>query len=63
MLESSPFTCRKFHPSMPVLRELPIPFGTSGQVASFETGGSPTVTIPAVRHQQESDYHGRREIA
>ncbi|WP_193098807.1 MULTISPECIES: type II toxin-antitoxin system RelE/ParE family toxin [unclassified Burkholderia] len=56
-LESSPFTCRKVHPSMPFLRELIIPFGASGYVALFEIDDSQTVTILAVRHQRESDYH------
>lgn len=56
-LESSPFTCRKAHPSMPFLRELIIPFGTSGYVALFEIDDDRTVTILAVRHQRESDYH------
>ncbi|MGR3907963.1 type II toxin-antitoxin system RelE/ParE family toxin [Burkholderia sp. SR8] len=56
-LESSPFTCRKAHPSMPFLRELIIPFGASGYVALFEIDDSRTVTIVAVRHQRESDYH------
>ncbi|MCG1043088.1 type II toxin-antitoxin system RelE/ParE family toxin [Mycetohabitans sp. B8] len=56
-LESSPFTCRKAHPSMPFLRELIIPFGMSGYVALFEIDDNQTVTILAVRHQRESDYH------
>ncbi|WP_321788968.1 type II toxin-antitoxin system RelE/ParE family toxin [Burkholderia pyrrocinia] len=56
-LESSPFTCRKAHPSMPFLRELVIPFGASGYVALFEIDDSRTVTILAVRHLRESDYH------
>ena len=56
-LESSPFTCRKAHPSMPFLRELIIPFGASGYVALFEIDDARTVTILAVRHQRESDYH------
>ncbi|KWK84682.1 plasmid stabilization protein [Burkholderia ubonensis] len=56
-LESSPFTCRKAHPSMPFLRELIVPFGASGYVALFEIDDSETVTILAVRHQRENDYH------
>ncbi|KVP14160.1 plasmid stabilization protein [Burkholderia ubonensis] len=56
-LESSPFTCRKVHPSMPFLRKLIVPFGASGYVALFEIDDSETVTILAVRHQRESDYH------
>ncbi|PYE19057.1 plasmid stabilization system protein ParE [Paraburkholderia silvatlantica] len=56
-LQSSPFTCRKAHSSMPFLRELIIPFGASGYVALFEIDDDQTVTILAVRHQRESDYH------
>lgn len=42
---------------MPLLRELLIPFGASGYVALFEIDDSRTVTVVAVRHQRESDYH------
>lgn len=56
-LESSPFTCRKAHSSMPFLRKLIIPFGASGYVELFEIDDDQTVTILAVRHQRESDYH------
>lgn len=56
-LESSPFTCRKAHRSMPFLRELIIPFGASGYVALFEIDDDRTVTILAVRRQREDDYH------
>ncbi|WP_059566337.1 hypothetical protein [Burkholderia stagnalis] len=56
-LESSPFTCRKVHPSMPFLRKLIIPFGAAGYVALFEIDDSRTVTILAVHRQRESNYH------
>ena len=55
-LETSPFTCRKAGQS-PFLRELIIPFGHSGYVALFEVEDATTVTILAVRHQLEDDYH------
>lgn len=55
-LRSSPFTCRKADPS-PFLRELVIPFGHQGYVALFEIEGSDLVTVLAVRHQREDDYH------
>ena len=38
-------------------RELVIPFGKRGYVALFEIEGDDIVTILAVRHQRESDYH------
>ncbi len=55
-LKSSPFTCRKLGNS-PFLRELIIPFGRSGYVALFEIENESTVTVIAVRHQLEDDYH------
>ena len=41
----------------PFLRELIIPFGASGYVDLFEIDDEQTVTILAVRHQLEEDYH------
>lgn len=55
-LARSPFTYRKARQS-PFLRELLIPFGHSGYVALFEIEDASTVTILAVRHQLEDDYH------
>ena len=55
-LKSSPFTCRK-PGSSPFLRELVIPFGRSGYVALFEIEDESTVSVVAVRHQREDDYH------
>jgi hypothetical protein len=34
-----------------------IAFGVSGYVAPFEIDGAKTVTVLAVRHQREDDYH------
>ena len=56
-LELSPFSYRKASPANPFLRELLIPFGASGYVALFEIDDDQTVTILAVRHQLEEDYH------
>jgi plasmid stabilization system protein ParE len=56
-LELSPFTCRKAAPDNPFLRELVIPFGAAGYVALFEIDDARTVTVLAVRHQREDDYH------
>jgi plasmid stabilization system protein ParE len=55
-LSRSPFIYRKVGLS-PFLRELLIPFGSSGYVALFEINDASTVTILAVRHQLEDDYH------
>jgi len=56
-LEFSPFSCRKVTPGNAFLRELVIPFGTAGYVALFEIDDAQTVTVLAVRHQREDDYH------
>ncbi len=58
LLEHSPFSCRKAWPGdRPLLRELLIPFGGAGYVALFEIDGPSHVSILAVRHQREEDYH------
>lgn len=55
-LSFSPFTCRKVGVD-PFVRELVIPFGHTGYVALFEIEGQDVVTVCAVRHQREDDYH------
>ncbi len=55
-LQTTPFTCRKAGKS-PFLRELIVPFGRSGYVALFEIDDDSNVTVVAVRHQREDDYH------
>ena len=57
ILHEFPFTCRKADDSNPFLRELIVPFGSSGYVVLFEIDDATTVTILAVRHQREEDYH------
>ncbi|MFO7542727.1 MAG: type II toxin-antitoxin system RelE/ParE family toxin [Thiobacillus sp.] len=57
VLQEFPFTCRKAVPNNPFLREMVIPFGAAGYVALFEIGNNETVTILAIRHQREDDYH------
>ncbi|MDZ4255893.1 MAG: type II toxin-antitoxin system RelE/ParE family toxin [Sulfuritalea sp.] len=59
LLEIFPFSCRKAGGGTgdPFLRELIIPFGNSGYVALFEIEAGGYVTILAVRHQREDDYH------
>lgn len=56
-LEQSPFSYRKADAGSPFLREVVIPFGASGYVALFEIDNENSVTILAVRHQREDDYH------
>lgn len=58
LLAYSPFSCRKaLHQNNPRWRELLISFGHSGYVALFEIDDGNTVTVTAVRHQREEDYH------
>ena len=57
LLRDFPFACRKAAPDNPFLRELLITFGSSGYVALYEIENDDTVTIVAVRHQLEDDYH------
>ena len=56
-LEEMPFACRKADNANAFLRELVIPFGGAGYVALFEITDGATITILAVRHQREDDYH------
>ena len=56
-LKLSPFSCRKAAHDTPLVRELIISFGATGYVALFEIDDESTVTVLAVRHQRESDYH------
>lgn len=55
-LSRTPFIFRKVGTS-PFLRELIVPFGSSGYVALYEIEGAKTINILAVRHQLEDDYH------
>ena len=57
LLQDFPFTCRKASPDNPFLREMVIGFGDGGYVALFEIESENIVTILAVRHQREEDYH------
>jgi len=56
-LKDFPFACRKASPDNPFLREMLISFGHSGYVMLFEIEDQKTVTILAIRHQHEEDYH------
>lgn len=56
-LRDFPFACRKSESGNPFLREMLISFGASGYVVLFEIETKETVTVLAVRHQREDDYH------
>ena len=55
-LSRAPFVYRKAGES-PFLRELLIPFDGAGFVALYEIKDAVHVTVLAVRHQLEDDYH------
>jgi plasmid stabilization system protein ParE len=58
LLAYSPFSCRKaLLQKSPRWREVVIPFGHSGYVALNEIDDDRAVTVAAVRHQREEDYH------
>lgn len=56
-LSRAPFSCRKAVTGNPFLRELIIPFGAAGYVALFEVENEQIVTVLAIRHEREDDYH------
>ena len=55
-LGRAPFVYRKAGAN-PFLRELLIPFRGAGYVVLYEINDAATVTVLAVRHQLEDDYH------
>ncbi|WP_386338528.1 type II toxin-antitoxin system RelE/ParE family toxin [Xanthomonas citri pv. citri] len=57
VFELAPLSCRKAGVADPFLRELVIGFGASGYVLLFEVESDQVVTVLAVRHQREDDYH------
>jgi plasmid stabilization system protein ParE len=52
-----PFGCRKADDANPFLRELVISFGAAGYVALIEIEDEETVSVLAIRHQREEDFH------
>ena len=58
LLAYSPFSCRKaLLAEKARIREVVIPFDRAGYVALFEIEDGRTVTVAAIRHQREEDYH------
>lgn len=56
-LAKTPFIYRKSDAGNGLRRELIIPFGATGYVALYEIAGPGKVTVLAVRHQREEDFH------
>ncbi|MGK6315391.1 type II toxin-antitoxin system RelE/ParE family toxin [Neorhizobium sp. DT-125] len=57
VLEDFPFVGRRALTDSIFARELIVPFGSSGYILLYEVEDEETVTILAVRHQREEDYH------
>jgi plasmid stabilization system protein ParE len=57
ILEDFPLIARPASAEEPMLRELVIPFGSSGYVVLFRIDSKDTVSVAAIRHQREDDYH------
>jgi plasmid stabilization system protein ParE len=57
ILEDFPLMGRRTSQNDPMLRELVFPFGATGYVVLFKVTDDQTVTILAIRHQREDDYH------
>ncbi len=55
-LSTSPYSYRKVGPSS-TLRELIIPFASTGYVVRFDIRSSEFVLVFGARHQREEDYH------
>ncbi|MCD9032573.1 type II toxin-antitoxin system RelE/ParE family toxin [Luteimonas sp. Y-2-2-4F] len=57
VLALAPLGCRKATVHDQFLLEMVVGFGASGYVLLSEVQDSRTVTVLAVRHQREDDYH------
>ncbi|MGF9564380.1 type II toxin-antitoxin system RelE/ParE family toxin [Neorhizobium sp. JUb45] len=57
ILEDFPLIARAVSADEPMLRELVIPFGSSGYVVLFRIDGKDVISVAAIRHQREDDYH------
>lgn len=59
LLRFMPESCRRAHLQLAghVYREMIVKFGRSGYLVLFEIQRDETVSVLAVKHQRESDYH------
>lgn len=56
-LSEFPFATRKAPGDNALLRELIVPFGSSGYIVLIQIEDAEIVSILAIRHQREDDYH------
>lgn len=52
-----PYNSKKVNTFNPYLRDIIIPFGSSGYIARFEIEPNEMISVLAVRHQRENDFH------
>ena len=55
-LSTTPYSFRKVG-ARPTLRELIIPFGTTGYILRFDIRSPELVLVIGARHQREEDFH------
>lgn len=55
-LSTTPYSYRKVG-ARPTLRELVIPFGTTGYIQRFDIRSPGLVLVIGARHQREEDFH------
>ena len=55
-VSTTPYSYRKVG-ARPTLRELIIPFGTTGYILRFDIRSPGLVLVLGVRHQREEDFH------
>jgi plasmid stabilization system protein ParE len=55
-LSTTPYSYRKVG-QRPTLRELIVPFGSTGYVLRFDIRSPELVLVVGVRHQREEDFH------
>lgn len=55
-LSTTPYSYRKVG-ARPTLRELIIPFGTTGYILRFDIRSPDLVVVIGARHQREEDFH------
>jgi len=56
-LSTTPYSYRKVDSARSTLRELIIPFGTTGYILRFDIRSPSLVLVIGARHQREEDFH------
>jgi len=56
-LSTTPYSYRKVDGARSTLRELIVPFGTTGYILRFDIRSPSLVLVIGARHQREEDFH------